>query len=106
MPNLVHSYHLAELPAHVTSRALVRAPTNASVPGLRHAECLALMRLGAPTVSPERLQLRRLAMFCEWEGESALDGFLGEHPLGRRLADGWHVRLQYLRRYGRRGLPP
>jgi hypothetical protein len=100
MSTLLHSYHLAELPVRVTVRTLVRPPTRASVPGLRHAECLARMRLGAPTVSPERLQLRRLAMFCEWESEDALEAFLGEHPLGRRLGDGWHVRLQFLRRYG------
>ncbi|WP_278260328.1 hypothetical protein [Nocardioides convexus] len=38
----------------MTARALVRPP--AAVPGLRHAESLAMMRLGSPTVSPERLQ--------------------------------------------------
>lgn len=57
------------------------------------------MRLGAPTVSTDRLQLRRLAMFARWESEAALDDFLGSHPLGTRLAGGWHVRLEYLRRW-------
>lgn len=71
---------------------------------MRHAECLALMRLGSPAVSLERMQLRRLAMFAEWEDESALEQFLADEDadddLGRRLKGGWHVRLQYLRRYG------
>jgi hypothetical protein len=58
------------------------------------------MRLGSPAVSLERMQLRRLAMFAEWEDESALERFLADDHLGRRLSDGWHVRLQYLRRYG------
>jgi hypothetical protein len=71
-----------------------------TVAGLQHAECLVLMRFGAPIVSPSRLQLRRLAMFAQWDDESALDRFLEAHALGRRLAAGWHVRLQYLRRYG------
>lgn len=95
---VLHTFHLAELPRTVTARALLRPP--AAVPGLRHAETLAMMRLGAPTVSPERLQLRRLAVFAAWDDEATLDAWLARDPLGRRLADGWHVRLQYLRRYG------
>ena len=39
-------------------------------------------------------------MFAQWDDQSALDRFLDTHSLGRRLASGWHVRLQYLRRYG------
>lgn len=78
---------------------MVAGPTSANVPGLRHAECLALMRLGAPTVSPDRLQLRRMAMFARWESETALEDFLGGHALGARLAAGWHVRLEFLRRW-------
>lgn len=94
---MLHSFHLAELPPSVSVRALVRRP---STPGLKHTEPLALMRLGAPVVTPDRLQLRRLAVFCSWEEEAALDGFLAEDPLGVRLATGWHVRLEYLRRWG------
>jgi hypothetical protein len=94
---MLHSFHLALLPPSVTLRALRRGPR---ADGLRHAECLALMRLGSPAVSVERMQLRRLAMFAEWEDESALERFLADDDLGRRLHNGWHVRLQYLRRYG------
>ncbi|QZY28266.1 hypothetical protein [Nocardioides coralli] len=95
----VHSFHLVELPWTATARALARPPTCASVPGLQHAECLALMRLGAATVSPERMQLRRLAVFAQWRDEAAIDQFLADHPLGRHLAVGWHVRLEFLRRW-------
>ncbi len=95
----VHTFHLAELPAVVAARALVRPPSSATVPGLDHAECLALMRLGAPTVSPDRLQLRRMAVFAQWHDEDALDHYLTKDPLGRRLATGWHVRLAFLRRW-------
>nr|MDT0658675.1 hypothetical protein [Micromonospora sp. DSM 115978] len=94
---MIHSFHLALLPPSVTLRALLRRPRAA---GLRHAECLALMRLGSPAVSWERMQLRRLAMFAEWEDEPALERFLADEELGRRLNGGWHVRLRYLRRYG------
>ena len=95
----VHSVHLAELPPWVTARALARHPSGRTVAGLAHSEPLALMRLGAPTLSPDRLQLRRLAVFAQWTDEAALDRFLHEDPLGRHLADGWHVRLEFLRRW-------
>jgi hypothetical protein len=94
---MIHSFHLALLSPSLTLRTLRRGPRAA---GLRHAECLAVMRLGSPAVSLERMQLRRLAMFAEWEDEAALERFLADEDLGRRLSGGWHVRLQYLRRYG------
>jgi hypothetical protein len=95
----VHTFHLAEVPRAVGARAFVRQPSSTTVPGLDHAECLALMRLGAPTLSPARLQLHRVAVFAQWQDEAALDDFLARDPLGRRLAQGWHVRLEFLRRW-------
>ena len=92
----VHTFHLAEIPARATARALVRPPSGR---GLDHAECLALMRLGAATLSPDRMQLRRVAMFAQWRGEDDVDRFLADDALGRQLAGGWHVRLQFLRRW-------
>lgn len=94
----IHSFHLAEVPARVGARALVRPPTSATA-GLDHLECFSLMRLGAPVVSPDRLQLTRLAVFAQWQDEEALTRFLARDPLGRVLAAGWHVRLAYLRRW-------
>lgn len=95
----IHSFHLAEIPAWQTARAFRRPPSSATVAGLAHAECLALMRLGAPSVSFDRMQLRRFAMFAQWRDEDDLERFLADDALGRRLADGWHVRLQFLRRW-------
>jgi hypothetical protein len=94
----LHSFHLAEVSRRVGARALLRPPAS-SVAGADHLECLSLMRLGAPTVSPDRLQLRRIAVFAQWRDEAALDGFLAADPLGRELAAGWHVRLEFLRRW-------
>ena len=96
----VHSYHLAVVPARTSITALLKPPSGVDVPGLRHAECMTIMRLGAPIVSPSRIQLRRLAVFASWDDEAAIDGFLEHHPVGRRLAAGWHVRLDFLRRWG------
>ncbi|WP_019146165.1 hypothetical protein [Aeromicrobium massiliense] len=95
----VHSFHLAEVARLTGTRTLLSPPTPAAVPGLDHLECLSLMRLGAPVVSPDRLQLRRLAVFAQWQDDAALDRFLVRDPLGRSLAAGWHVRMEYLRRW-------
>ncbi|WP_210438369.1 hypothetical protein [Nocardioides xinjiangensis] len=94
----LHSFHLAVVPRGVGARALARPPA-ASTPGLDHAECLSLMRLGAPIVSPDRLQLGRLAVFAQWRDEASLERFLAWDRLGRELARGWHVRLDFLRRW-------
>lgn len=95
----MHSFHLVRVPPWCGVAALLRPPRG--VPGLRHAECLVGMTLGAPIVSPGRMRLTRLAMVATWEDEAALDAFLADHPLGRRMAAGWHVRLEFLRRWGR-----
>lgn len=91
------SFHLVEMPASATLPLLRRPPRPGRVAGLRYAECLSLMRLGAPTLSPDRLQLRRLAMFARWDDEAAIDAFLAGP--GAHLIAGWHVRMTFLRRW-------
>lgn len=94
------SYHLARTSPITTVRAMLQPPTAASAVGLTHAECMSAMRLGAPVVSPARLQLQNLAMFASWQSEADLDAFLANDKLGRELAGGWHVRLEFIRRWG------
>jgi hypothetical protein len=62
---------------------------------------MTVMTLGSPILSPARVQLRHLAIFASWESTGALDQFLTDTQLGRTLAQGWHVRLEFLRRWGR-----
>ena len=97
----IFSFHLAETTPLTTAGAMCRPPTSSSVVGLRHAECMAAMTLGSPILSPARMQLRNLALFASWENEAALDAFLTETKLGRNLSGGWHVRLKFLRQWGR-----
>ena len=97
----IFSFHLVETTPSTTVRALFRPPTMGQVAGLRHVECMAAMTLGAPILSPARLQLRKLAVFAAWESHEALDAFLRDRKLGRTLSGGWHVRLELLRRWGR-----
>jgi hypothetical protein len=61
---------------------------------------MATMTLGAPILSPTRMQLRNLAVFAAWESNEALDAFLADTKLGRTLSEGWHLRLELLRRWG------
>ena len=97
----IFSYHLVRTTPATTLRALCRAPAKDRFPGLCHAECMAAMTLGAPILSPARMQLHHLACFASWESEAALEAFLADTSLGRTLAEGWHVRLHFLRRWGR-----
>lgn len=89
------TFHLTQVPVATTVALMRRAP---QATGLRHAECLSLMRLGAPTLSPDRMQLRRLAMFARWDDEAALESFLTSRD-GEWFAAGWHVRMMFLRRW-------
>lgn len=94
------SYHLVRPGRLETFRALYANREWRRIEGLYHSERMAAMTLGARILSPERLQLRRLAVFAVWENEAALDTFLNESRLGRLLATGWHVRLRFFRRWG------
>src|SRR5690606_14783803 len=95
----IHSFHLTEVPLRTGAAALLRPPTAATTPGLDHMECMSLMRLGAPVVAADRLQVTRWAVLAQWRDEEALARFLERDRLGRALDGGWHVRLQFLRRW-------
>ena len=96
----VFTFHFARTPIRTTVRALCRPPTGQGIPGLIHAECMTRMTLGAPILSPARMQLRQLTMFAEWESHGAIEEFLSGAWLGRALATGWHVRMAFQRRWG------
>lgn len=96
----IFSFHLAECGIATTLQAIAWPPTSRTATGLVHAECLVPMRLGLPIALPSRYRPQQLAMFAAWQSEDALENFLHSNPLGRALAAGWHVRLEFLRRWG------
>ena len=73
---------LANTSVPITLSALLRPPSRDSVRGLVESVCLSQMALGAPIISLQRMQLRRLVMFAAWESEAAIDDFLGSTELG------------------------
>lgn len=96
----VFTFHFGKTTIGTAVKALYRPPTGQDVPGLNHAECMTQMTLGAPILSPARMQLRHLTMFAAWESHGAIDEFLAGTSLGRALATGWHVRMAFQRRWG------
>lgn len=96
----VFSFHLAECGFATTLGALVRPPRSQSTPGLVHAECMVPMTLGRPVALPWRYRPHQIAVFAAWQSESAIDEFMRSAGLGRALAEGWHVRMEFVRRWG------
>jgi hypothetical protein len=92
---MIVSVHIAEVGPRAAAGVLLRPPQPAAVPGLTYAETLTTAPLGEPLLPPR--QLRRVGMIAAWDGDDALDRFSASHPVARRLAGGWQVRLQPLR---------
>jgi hypothetical protein len=96
---VIASVHLADVGARSALGILGRrSPSAKSVSGLRNAN-LAL----ATPLSPSLRRVPRLgrtALIAFWDDDAALDGFLNDHPLAKKLADGWHLRLAPLRAHG------
>lgn len=97
----VFSYHLIKLPLLVAIKGIVSNPIAKNTKGLIHSEYMTTMTLGSPILSPSRILVRQVAIFAQWENEMALDAYLGKDNFGRILAKGWHVRLDFLRQWGK-----
>ena len=92
---MIVSVHIAALALREAAEVLLREPKPGRVPGLTYAETMTTAPLGEPLLPPRRLG--RVGMIAAWESDEALEGFSSGHPIGRRLAGGWEVRLQPLR---------
>ncbi len=59
------------------------------------------MTLGSPILSTSRILIGQVAVFMQWENEIALGNYLEKDSFGRILAKGWHVRLSFIREWGK-----
>jgi len=59
------------------------------------------MTLGSPIFSTSRVVIGKSAIFIQWENEIALENYLEQDSFGRILANGWHVRLSFIREWGK-----
>lgn len=94
---MIASMHLADVGPRAALALLRRRPDPAEIAGLRWAETAVAAPLSDRVLPAPSL---RVGLLAYWDGEDALDRFLAEHPVARRLAGGWHVRLEPVRAAG------
>jgi hypothetical protein len=58
------------------------------------------MTLGRPVALPSRYRPHQIAVFAAWQSENAIDDFMRSSRLGRALVMGWHIRMEFVRRWG------
>ena len=97
----IFSYHLVEIPFFKAATSIFSSPVKKKTKGLIHAEYMTAMTLGSPIFSKSRFLLGQTAVFMQWENESALNNYLQQDKFGKVLAKGWHVRLTFIREWGK-----
>jgi hypothetical protein len=88
---VIASVHVADVGARSALAVLRKAPKPGSTAGLRHANVALTAPLsGSVLPSPS---FGRVGLIAFWDGETALDGFLRDHPMAATLAadgtSGW-----------------
>jgi hypothetical protein len=95
---MIVSVHLADVGWRAIPGVLRAKPSPSEVPGLRYAETTAAAPLGDSLLpSP---QPGRVGLIAAWDNDRALDEFSATHPLAKRFAGGWQVRLEPLHVFG------
>lgn len=95
---MIVSVHLADVGFRAAIAMRRRPPRPAEVDGLTYAEPVIAAPLGGGLLpAPEP---GRAGLIAAWEDDAALDAFAAGHPVARRLAGGWEVRLRPLHVFG------
>ena len=97
----IFSYHLVRIPFTLAIKGLFSAPIKRNTKGLIHSEYMTAMTLGSPIISSSRFLIKQVAIFAQWENEEALENYLKKEKLGKLLNTGWHVRLKFMREWGK-----
>ncbi len=97
----VFSYHLVKLSLPAALKAILFPIKPSQIKGLIYAETMSAMILGSPVFSATRFFNREIVVFAEWEDQDKIDDFLQSDKIGKQLAKGWHIRLEFLRQWGK-----
>ena len=98
---VIFSYHLVRIPFVLAIKGMFSSPIKKKTNGLIHAEYMTAMTLGSPILSPSRILIKQVAIFAQWESEEALENYLANEKFGKILTKGWHVRLAFVREWGK-----
>jgi hypothetical protein len=96
----IFSYHLLSNGVRGARGLYYHYPSLKAVPGLIYSERMMRMQLGEKIFSLSRYKINHLIFCAQWEEESCLDAFLSKNSFGRLLNEGWHARLDPVRRWG------
>lgn len=95
-----YSYHLVQSNFFSTFKWMLFKLSKNKVAGLVHAEIMSAMTLGSTVFSRSRILMNEMVVFAQWENEDAIDLFLKENSLGKKLSKGWYVKLSFMRKWG------
>ena len=97
----VFSYHLVRLTFTSAFRIMIFPINSKQINGLIHAETMSAMILGSSIFSKSRIFNREIVVFAQWVNEDSLNEFLQTNNHGKQINKGWHLRLEYLRQWGK-----
>jgi hypothetical protein len=97
----IFSYHLIKLPLLSAIKIILFPIRPTKINGLIHSETMSAMVLGSSIFSPTRFFSREIVVFAQWEKENDFNEFLEFNSIGKQLEKGWHIRLKFLRQWGK-----
>lgn len=95
------SYHIVRLSFISALKTIIFPLKVDKINGLIYAETMSIMSLGSPIYSLSRIFNNKIVLFAQWESEYSLNQFLDSNDVGKEIAKGWHVRLAFLRQWGK-----
>ncbi len=96
----VFTYHLVRTSYSQVVNSILFSVDKSEIPGLIHMKTMNCMRLGSAIFSVNRILIREISVFAQWEDETSIDKFLAENKFGKILSEGWHVRMSFMRQWG------
>lgn len=97
----VFTYHIVKLPFFTALKTMLYPLSKYKVNGLVYSETMSVMTLGSHMFSLSRFFNTKIVVFAQWENEDSIHQFLESHTLGKKIGKGWHVRLEFLRQWGK-----